>query len=231
LREVEQARAAVSDEGEARGRLVVSAPVSFGETFLVPRLPKLLERNPALEVELRLEDRVADLLGEAVDVAIRTGFGVPDSADVVAHPLCTFQRYIVASPGYLTRRGRPAAPTELLDHDCLVHLGAGGTCSAWRFLDAGEQRVFTLRGPFSATTPTALRELALADQGIAMLGDWMVEDDLRAGRLERLLTDHEVVPVAIWAIHRRELRGSPRVRALLDVLAPEPEPRVKKRRK
>jgi DNA-binding transcriptional LysR family regulator len=230
LREVEQAREAVAEGSEASGRLVVSAPVTLGQACVVPRLPGLLAKHPALEIELRLEDRVADLPGEAVDIAIRAGLDMPDSTDLVAHPLWTFRRLIVASPGYLRRRGTPSEPLELAAHDCLVQVSASGLRSTWRFSDRAGQYAVTVRGPLTATAPSSLRDLALADLGIVMLADWLVQSDLRAGRFKRLLESYELAPASAWAIHRRELRGSARVSAFLDALQAERPERPRKKR-
>jgi DNA-binding transcriptional LysR family regulator len=217
LKEVERARAAVSDAKGLRGRLTVSAGITLGMSEIVPRLPALLERHPRLELELRLEDRVVDLVGEGVDVAIRGGVPIPDSTELIAHPLLRFRRVAVASPSYVRRHGKPKTPLALARHQCLLQSSSGG--SKWTLQAGGEQQVVEITGRFSANAPLALRELALAGAGVALLGEPFVRAELASGRLLRLLDGWCTPEVSIWALHRTELRGSAKLAALLAALA------------
>jgi DNA-binding transcriptional LysR family regulator len=217
LRDVDEARAAISDKGVS-GRLTVSAPVTLGLSQLLPKLNALTRQHPRLHIELRLEDHAADLIGEAVDVAVRGGLPPPDSTLFIAHPVLSFQRWLVASPAYLRRRGTPSDPAMLSRHDCLVQLGATAPLSTWHFLREGREHAVEVSGPISSTAPLALRELALSGVGIALLADWLVSDDVRHRRLIRLLAKWQSPPVSAWAIHRNQLRGAVRVRAFLAAL-------------
>src|SRR5258706_10020669 len=116
-REVEEARHAVRGSAAMDGALIVSAPVSLGLARISPHLPALLARHPGLRIDLRLEDRLVDLAGEGVDVAIRSGVDPPDSSSLVARPLFTYRRRLVASPDYLARKGSPASASDLSAHD------------------------------------------------------------------------------------------------------------------
>jgi DNA-binding transcriptional LysR family regulator len=216
---VERARAVVSDARGVRGTLTVSAAITLGMSEIVPHLPKLTARHPQLSIELRLEDRVADLVGEGVDVAIRGGVPLPNSADLVAQRLRSFHRVAVAAPAYVERRGRPKTPAQLARHDCLRQLSRAGQPSRWTFLRDAEEQVVEVRGALSASAPLALRELALAGAGVAFLGAPLVARDLRARRLFRLLDGWQSAEVSIWALYRTELRGSAKLRAFLDAVA------------
>jgi DNA-binding transcriptional LysR family regulator len=101
LREVDETRDAVRPAKGASGLLVVSAPVSFGLAQIAPLVPKLLEEHPRLSLELRFDDRVVDLLGEGVDLALRVGTPAPDSPFVVARRLATYERVLCATPAFL----------------------------------------------------------------------------------------------------------------------------------
>lgn len=219
LRDLEEARADIAASGEVRGALSVSAPISLGARCVVPRLPDLAARHPALVIDLRLEDRVVDLLGDGVDVAVRGGVALPDSAVVLAHPLFTFERVAVASPAYLRRRGSLAHPADLARHAALLQRGPAGTAQTWTLLCAETRHDAAVRGPLSCNAPLVLRQWAVEGAGVALLPDWLVAADLATGALRRVLPEWSSPRIHCWALTRADLRGSPAVRALLDALA------------
>lgn len=218
---LEEADAAVCDRGtKARGRLNVSVPVEFGRRIIAPHLGRLLERHPELELNLRLSDEVVDLLGERVDVAVRLGSAVV-SEDVVSLRVGAFHRWLVASPGYLARSQPVSEPQSLLAHPCLrFDFGTAG--QRWQFSAAGEVQQVAVRGPLQSNNGDVLREAALAGQGIALLADWLVREDVDSGRLTRLLAQHEVAPGAmsgaISVLYLPNQRGSRRVAAFIAFL-------------
>jgi DNA-binding transcriptional LysR family regulator len=216
LREVEDARAA--GRGDALdGLLQVNAPVTFGLARVVPHLSALMTKYPGLRIDLRLEDRVIDLVLEGVDVAIRVGSSPPDSADVVAHRLSSFRRVLVAAPAYLKRRGTPRSPEALARHAALTW-AVGSNADTWTLL--GEEREARVRVDvaFRSNALHAVRALALDGAGIALLPDWLVADALRRRALRAVLPAWCTEPVVIYALHRTERRGEPRVRAFVDHL-------------
>src|SRR6185295_7191048 len=101
LRDVEAAQSLGRTQGKVQGLLTVSAPVTLGLARVSPHLPALCAKHPGLRIELRLEDRLVDLVGDAVDVAIRAGVPPPDSDNLVAHALLKYGRVTVASGTYL----------------------------------------------------------------------------------------------------------------------------------
>jgi DNA-binding transcriptional LysR family regulator len=127
LRQLDAARGDVAEDAELRGTLAISAPITLGTSYVVPRLTALAKAHPKLEIDLRLQDHVVDLLGEGVDLAVRGGLAPPDSASVIAHRLTTFRRVAAASASYLRRAGTPRHPRELERHDGLVQRGPGPT--------------------------------------------------------------------------------------------------------
>lgn len=210
LRELDDARADVADSAEPRGSVTISAPVAFGIVQVVPRLERLARKYPHLEVDLRLEDHLVDLVGEAVDVAIRIGTAPPDSAALIANPMLEFRRIAVASRGYLRRRGTPHHPSELARHDGIVQLGT----APWRFARGDEVHEATPPARLRSSAPLALRDWALAGTGIAFLPDWLVGDDLVP-----LLAGWTTPVLHVWALQRIELRATTRVRTVLAALA------------
>lgn len=220
LRELDEARARV-DPSKLAGVLVVSAPVSIALERVVPRLPALAKRHPDLAIDLRLEDRLVDFVREGVDVAIRGGAPPPDSTGYVAHTLARFRRTAVAAPTYARRRKLPRTPDQLKAHGCLLQSGAAGPKMTWALERVGDPRVrreVSVTGPVRSTAPIALRQLARAGVGVALLADWLVASDLADGTLKRVLPEWHSPEVAIWAVHRMEQKGSPRIAAFLEAM-------------
>lgn len=222
LRHADNARDAVSAGGAARGSLVVSAPVSLGMRFVVPKMAPLLRSHPDLSIELRLEDRIVDLAGDAVDIAVRGNAPAPDTNAVIASPLFSFRRHLVAAPSYLKKRGTPKDVDALADHDAVAQISPLAITTRWELehLETAERKTLTIQGVLRSNAPVVLRDLALDAAGIALLPEWLVEDDVARGRLKRLLPAWASVPFHISTVHRAELRGSLRVKAFLDAIRP-----------
>jgi DNA-binding transcriptional LysR family regulator len=220
LAELEEGRRASGSSHGVRGTLVVSAAITLGNELVVPRLARLHRTHPDLRIDLRLEDRVVDLVGDGVDVALRGGVAPPDTTSFVAIPVLRFQRVLVASPTYLRKRAAVREPEQLVGHDCLTQLGPAGPLSRWRFVRGADERTVQVDGPIRTNAPLALRDLAVAGLGFALLAKWLLGKDLEAGRLRRTLPDWETPDITIWSIYRSELRGSPRIRAFLEAIRP-----------
>lgn len=213
LRDVEAARASVRDR--AGGTLRVSAGITIGLEQLVHALPALAEAHPALAIELRLEDHASDLVRDGVDIALRAGLAPPDSTSMLAKELARFRRWVVAAPRYLRAHGTPKSVAALAKHRAVIQLSDVGEMSTWQL---GSETI-RMRGALRCTAPSALRQLALAGSGLALLPDWLVREDVAANRLARVLPDVETAPVSLWALHRIELRDAPRVRVFLEHVA------------
>ncbi|MDQ7985947.1 LysR family transcriptional regulator [Pseudomonas sp. G34] len=221
LEALAEADAAVCDAGsQARGRLNVSVPVEFGRRVIAPQLGRLFALHPELELNLRLSDEVVDLLGAGVDVAVRLGSAVV-SDDVVSVRLGAFNRWLVASPEYLAQSLPIDEPQALLDHQCL-RFDYGTASQRWQFNAAGEVQQVAVRGRLQSNNADVLREAALAGQGVALLADWLVRDDVAGGRLLRLLEPYDISPGsasgAISVLYLPNQRGSRRVAAFVEFL-------------
>lgn len=223
LQDVEEARASVRDTRGVRGTLVVSASLTFGSLVLVPRLAELMGRHPQLVVDLRLEDRLADLVGEGVDLAIRAGTPPPDSTAFVAHPLGTMYRVLVAAPRFIKKHGMPRDPAQLTRAACLAQVTPAGTVIQWTLRAGEETKRVEGRAAMRSNAPIALRDVAVSGAGIAYLPEFLVKDDLARRRLRRVLPAWRSPPLTAWALYRTELRGSPRIAAFLEGLTLDSE--------
>lgn len=228
LRDVEDA-SALGRAGGLRGSLVVSLPVTLGQALLVPRLARLMREHPRLLLEIRLEDRLADLVLEGVDIAVRAGTAPPDSAALVATRLLEFQRIPVAARGALGGRAVPKQPAEIARIGGLVHSGEGVVRDRWVLVRGGEELHVQVPIRLVSTAPLVLLEAARAGMGTALLPTWLVAEDLRRRRLIQLAPGWGSPPVAVWAIYRTTLRGAPAVRGFLDALRSGGPPRIPSR--
>ncbi len=201
---------------KVQGTLRVAATVAFAKSRLLPLFPEFLKRYPDLTLHLELSDRPVDLVAEGIDVAIRFTEQIDDDS-LVARRLAPNRRVIVAAPSYLQRHGTPQAPDDLLQHNCL-RLYSVSRWNDWEFEQDGRTRHVEVGGNFEANSADAVYHAALAGLGIARLSLYLVCDDLRSGRLVRVLPEYTHDKAELLAVfpHRRNL--SPKVRAFVDFL-------------
>lgn len=218
LRELDEAVAEVGRALEApSGRVRISVGVSFGRRWVAPALPALLQRYPALQIELDLDNRQVDLIAEGYDIGIRGGV-IHDSALIARH-VCDLPVVLVASPEYLARRGVPSSRSDLVWHDCIGVRFVSGTRPPWRFHDSDAIHEIVPESRLLVSEPEAAVELAVAGAGIAQISVHHVVSHLRAGRLQvLLLAEHESRgrAVVLHYPHRQFL--APRVRATVEYM-------------
>lgn len=201
-----------------RGVLTVAAPPLFGALYLSPLVADFMAAHPAVQVRLLLTDRQVDLVDEGVDVAI-TVRELADSS-YVARRLTAVRMTVSASPAYLARRGSPAHPQALAEHNCLLFAEQPGHLFAdWSFHEQGAPFAVRVRGDLVSNAGDALRALAAAGRGIVRLPHYIVADALAAGQLVTLLEPFEppLRPVHALYPHRDHLPG--KVRRFLDDIA------------
>jgi DNA-binding transcriptional LysR family regulator len=201
------------DRERLQGVLQVASSSDLGRNVLLPALTAFRRAHPGLSLRLFLSDQVTDVFRDPVDVALR--YGRIEDGSVVALPLAPDnRRVLVASPGYLAREGRPASLQELAGRACLCFVLQGRPHDRWAFTEAGRRQAVKVSGPLLSDDADVVRRWAVAGEGIAYKSWLDVCDDVRAGRLERLLPGlvGEPVPLHLVCPHRRQL--SPAVRAL-----------------
>ncbi|MFO1154656.1 MAG: LysR family transcriptional regulator [Rhodospirillales bacterium] len=221
LAEMADAEAAVvGARVEPAGLLRLSAPTSLGIVRVAPVLFQLQDRYPRLTVELVLLDRVVDPLEEGFDAAIRDQSGAPDQHLRVVR-LAQQHRLVYASPSYISRRGEPANPQQLVDHDC-IHYSFLASGRRWVFSVPGEAAeggiTVTVRPCFTTNNGRVMLDAAVAGRGIALLPAFLAEDLLAAGRLVRLLAGFPVPPDWITLVHAPAAALTGRLRLLVTAL-------------
>jgi DNA-binding transcriptional LysR family regulator len=192
------------------GRLRVSAAVTFARLKVVPKLGRFLSQHPRLEIELILDDRNVDLVGEGIDVALRMG-ALTDSA-LAARRIGRIRRRVVATPAYFARAGVPVEPLELEQHETIIYTQRGGG-AAWTFVKNGAEVSVALNGRIRSTAAEAVREAVLADLGVAVASDGMLGIELKSGAVREILADWRLPSIDIWAVFPTSRRITAKARA------------------
>jgi DNA-binding transcriptional LysR family regulator len=208
----EQALVGIS-QAPVRGVLRITAPVQFGRRHVAPIVSTFLNEYPDVRVELSLNDRNLDLIEEGLDVAVRIG-PLADSS-LVARPLGSVRRVVVASPDYLARRGVPLMPRDLAMHDTIFGM-ARSPAREWRFGPSPRGAVVRLSPRLLVDDVEAQLQAVRAGRGIARPLSYQVTDELAAGTLVRLLQDFEPEPLPVQLVTLSRSYMAPKVRAFLD---------------
>jgi DNA-binding transcriptional LysR family regulator len=211
LEEAEQM--AESERGEPLGRLVVSAPQVFGRLHVAPLICKLMKRHPKITAELLLSDRMANLVEDSIDVAVRIGH-LADSSDI-ARKVGAVRRVLVASPGYLAETGVPVSPAALRQHQLISFTGLT-PADRWRFWKNGQQQDLLVKPSYATNSAEAALWHATQSGGLTMALSYQVVEHVRQGRLASVMTDYEPTPYPVQIVYSSSRLLSQKVRAFLE---------------
>jgi LysR family transcriptional regulator, transcriptional activator for dmlA len=199
-----------------RGLLRVTAPAVLGHHRVLPAVISFRRAFPDVKVDLLLADDLVDLIEQRIDVAVRMTASPPLS--YVAKKLGDDTRKLCASRDYLARRGRPARPSDLQKHDCLVFV-TGGIPAPWGLRsDSGKPASVRVCGPLQTNSVLSLRDAALAGLGIADLPSYLVADDFQAGRLEPVLDEFVTSERTVYALYASGRSAPARSREFVKLL-------------
>jgi DNA-binding transcriptional LysR family regulator len=209
----EAARAVSSRSLEARGRLRVTAAVTFGERFLGPVIEEYLRSNPHVELDVLLADRHVDIVQEGVDLAFRGSVG---DESLVARELGRGQERCYASPAYLEQRKRPRRPADLHEHDCIVYapLAPGGR---WSFRVKDRTVHTSVRGRLVVNSLPLSVDAAVRGGGIARLPAALAAEEVQRGALVEVLAPYAQPARPFFIVYPAGVHTPPRVRAFIDV--------------
>ena len=206
--------------GAPRGRLRVNAPVSFGTHTLVPIIGRYLRQYPDVEVDLVLNDRFVDLVEEEYEAVFRIG-PLADSS-FMARQLLPFRLVACASPAYLQEHGVPVAPADLDRHACLAYASmAGAAASDWHFARAGETFKVDIQHRLRLNDAKALLVAALNGIGIAFISEDLAREDLRAGRLMKVLPDYDTLSRPMHLLYHPDRRQTPKLKSFIAAVVGE----------
>lgn len=217
LDEVDELEASLQTGAEEpRGRLLVTAPQTFGERFVTDAAAGFLARWPRVSIDLQFADRYVNVVEEGFDLAIR--IGALEDSSLISRQLGAIQLVACASPSYLAHRGWPDSPGDLSRHECVLdrNFRRGGR---WPFSRNGVLEEVNVAGRLVVTGIAASHQATLAGAGIGLLASHVIETDLAEGRLQRVLVDYQSARLPISAVypHRRYLTA--KVQRFVEFLA------------
>ena len=213
---VEDAEAEASSHiAEARGLVKVSAPVTFGVRHLAPLWGEFRALHPGVLLDVTLADRVADLVEEGYDLAIR--IATLPSSTLVSRRLATTRMVLCASPGYLRERGTPANPSDLAQHSVIAY-SYWSTGDEWHFEGPKGHVTVATRPCMHTNSGDTCRAMALADQGVILQPTFIVGEDLASGALVELMPQFRSLELGIYVVYPTRKHVSLKVRALIEFL-------------
>jgi len=216
LNDIEETELSVSElSSEPIGTVRIMAPTSFGAFHLSRAIAAYLEEYPRVNVELFLTERTPDLVEEGLDLAVRVG-ALEDSS-LFARKLADVRMVVSGAPEYLERHGIPRTPDDLLEHNCLI-LMAHATAEAWTFRTDTGVRKINVHGNVKSNASDALRIAAIQGSGLVSLPIYMLDLDIKSGRLVPVLVEYESTPRPIHVVYQHRMYLSAKVRTLVDFL-------------
>jgi DNA-binding transcriptional LysR family regulator len=216
LADVEEAEGSAQDERtRPSGRLVVSAPVGFGRLHVSPVMSAYLKRYPEVSAELRLADRMVNLVEDGIDLAVRIGH-LADSSLVARH-VGEMRRIVVASSGYLKQRGEPDTPEAVASHET-IQFGAMTASPDWRFVEDGREIRVACAPRFTTNSADAAIQYAEQGGGLTRVLAYQAAEAIKAGRLRIVLEKFEPPPLPIHIVYPTSRLLSAKVRTFIDLV-------------
>lgn len=217
-RQAEEAESSAREMSvQPRGLVRLAVPMSFGLRWVAPLLPGFFRAYPEVSIDLHLSDASVDLIADGFDAALRIA-ALPDSS-LVARRLCAVTQFVVASPEYLRREGRPTHPRELADRPCLPYAYRARS-AVWRFTnDAGDEESVMPTGPLRVTNADALVPTLLEGLAIAELPEFIAGEYLADGRLEAILPGWLLTTGGLYFVTPSARARPAKVTALSDYFA------------
>lgn len=204
-------------QAEPSGHLRVSMPGDFACLVIAPLLTEFIARYPAVVLDVDLSPRRVDLIGENFDLALRMG-ELPDDATLAARRVGVFSVGLYAAPAYLDRRGTPAGPDELLQHDALRLLPSHSEPLPWSLARGPERWEQVPPGRAGANSPELLVRLARLGAGIVAVPDHYAQPYVDGGELVAVLPDWRLPPVTAWAVFPGRRLMPAKTRVFIDLL-------------
>jgi DNA-binding transcriptional LysR family regulator len=216
LADVEEAEGAVERERtRPSGRLAVSAPIGFGRLHVSPVMSAYLKRYPEVSGELRLSDRMINLVEDGIDLAVRIGH-LSDSSLVARH-VGEMRRIVVASNDYLRQRGEPKTPQAIASHET-IQFGAMTAPPDWRFVEDGHEIRVACTPRLTTNSADAALDYAEHDGGLTRVMAYQAAAALKRGRLKIVLAKFEQPPLPIHIVYPTSRLLSAKVRSFVDLV-------------
>jgi len=202
------------------GKLRISVFESFGRLSVCPIIPEFLNKYPKIAIEIELENKVVDLAGENIDLAIR--IGTPKDSSLKFRNIIPNHTFVCASPDYLSRNDNIEKPEDLSLHNCLL-LNQERQRTYWHFKKNRRNTKVLVNGNLRSKGGTPLLEAALCGLGVVQLSNWIVSDYVKNGQLVVCLRDWEPLlneqsSGSVYAVYKQGIYKNPNIRLFLDYL-------------
>ncbi|TDU29002.1 LysR family transcriptional regulator [Panacagrimonas perspica] len=208
-------RSASGRKAVASGTLRITLPSSYAKRRIIPLLPGFLERFPQVSLDIQLTDQVLDLVEEGLELGVRIGNLAPST--LMARPIGVVDQILVASPEYLSKQGTPDTPLDLSNHACVLY-GGGTRWTRWEFESESGRHAVEVSGPVRVNDPQAMFELVCAHQGIALVPDWVIADEITSGRVTWLMPEFYPIPQPVNFVYPQTRFLSQRARSFIDYI-------------
>ena len=222
LQLIQEANVGVEElQSTPQGRLRVHSRILIGNKYVVPGLPEFMRMYPEISIDLMMSNFQVDLVSDSIDIDIR--IGKLEDSSLIARKLAQSERVICASPDYLRRSPPLVHPRDLRNHNCLTYRLTLGR-SVWRFVSPEEGLIeVAVGGSLQSDNGQALLEAMVFGQGIAIMPDWAVKDEIDSGKVVRLFPDHQVshgeFENGVYAVFQQSRQTPAKVRVFIDYFA------------
>ncbi|MBF9002909.1 LysR family transcriptional regulator [Vibrio nitrifigilis] len=203
-------------QGEPKGKLRITAPMSFGVRHVAPFITEFLAQYPHIELDLQLEDRMVDMVAEGYDLAIRIGH-LADS-NLIAKRLTDCHSVLCASPEYLKNHKVPEQPSDLMAHNCIKYTYFRGG-NDWTFLREQQEFKVLPKGNMTVNNSEAIRRTLLSGLGIGQLPTFIVGKDIQAEKLVSIMNHYDLPKHAVYAVYPQRKHLPQKVRLFVDFIA------------
>ncbi len=199
--------------GTPRGHLRIAGPRIIGEEVLADCVNDFLTKHDQITVDLVLEERLVDIVSEGFDLAVR--IGKLEDSSLIARRIASYRYVLCASPAYLEKAGEPTQPKDLTTHICIIN-SVISRSNQWEFLIAGKRTSITVKPRARVNAARPIRNMVAAGHGIGLCLLPIVEADIAAGRMVRILQDFEAYDRSVYVIYPHSRHLAAKVRAFVD---------------
>lgn len=214
LDELDELLGAVTEESKGlSGMLRISAPVTFGEIYIKDLISRFVAKHPEISIDLRLSDTHVDLASKGFDLAFR--IGTPDVASLKVRKLGVIRSHIVASPDYLANNKTPVMPQDLHEHVCIIDSNRANEAD-WEFESNDEKALVSVQRRLMVNNARVARDWAVAGCGIMFGPSFILDEDIREGRLLPLLDGYRTETHPLSVVYLAGNVVARKVRALID---------------
>lgn len=201
---------------EPKGKIRISAPVSYGNFNLIPLIGCFMKRYPKINVDVQLSDRFVDLVKDNFDVVFR--IGELANSGLIARNLKSYQLIFAASPSYLAQFGIPSTPEDLIKHQCLIYQYANRSKkdNIWPFMINGKLVQLPITGCFESNDTLALKAAAIEGLGITMLPELMLNETIKQNKLLPILQDFLPPAREVHLLYKVDKQQLPKLKMFIE---------------